>query len=221
MVTFEQQKSAGGYLVSLSKKRITYFLSLITLILASCPLTDDPLENKIGMDPRLYGVWRFQGGDGVYEEIIISPETVALDSFGTFTYGGTFSQSNGSYAINFKGDIVYAESFSAEDGILIIKYHRTPIDYKQFWLDWSKSSWPHKLVPLDPQPTGDYYGVYFLDMSGDGSRVFLACTNDQLTNSGPTETDTLEGAIAKFTIGNMNQMLDLSVGDPQTKYGDL
>jgi hypothetical protein len=58
-------------------------------------------------------------------------------------------------------------------------------------------------------------------MNEEGTRVFLACTNDQNNNHGPTETDTLAEAIAKFTPGNMNQMLDLSVGDPQDKVEDF
>jgi hypothetical protein len=189
-----------------------------SLCFASCPLEDDPLEKKTGMDPRLFGVWRFGFGDA-YEEFKIAPPGNA-SILGTFESGGYSSGEPNSIGF-FKGDIVYAESFSASAGILIVKYWRTPIDYKQVWLDWTKSVWPSKLIPLNPQPSGDYYGVYFIDMREDGRQVFLACTNDQNTNSGPTETDTLEEAMAKFTIGNMNQMLDLSVGDPQTKVEDL
>jgi hypothetical protein len=56
-------------------------------------------------------------------------------------------------------------------------------------------------------------------MNSAGTEVFLACTNDQNNGNGPTETKTLDEAIAKFTKGNMNQLLDLSVGDPQHKVG--
>ena len=50
------------------------------------------------------------------------------------------------------------------------------------------------------------------------NRVFFAQTNDQATNYGPTETKTLEEAIEKFTEANINNLLNLSVGDPQTRY---
>jgi hypothetical protein len=196
---------------------------VLSLFVLSCPLTDDPLTGSIGLNPKLYGVWRFQGGLGAYEEIIINREPHDLSSWGGFIYGAATIMDPDvppEYKINFAGDIVYAKSFSDSAGILIIKYWRTPVDYKQIWVDWSVSIWPVKLILRDPQPAGDYYGVYFLNLNEAGTRVFLACTNDQSTNSGPTETLTLEEAIAKFTQGNMNQMLDLSVGDPQTRVGD-
>jgi hypothetical protein len=203
-----------------SQRQHLFFLFCVAvpLLFVSCPLEDDPLNGKTGIDPRLFGVWRFGYGDA-YEEFKISPSGNA-SILGTFESGGFNNGATNSISA-FKGDIVYAESFSASAGILIIKYWRTPIDYKPIWLDWSQSVWPHKLIELDPQPTGEYYGVYFINMREDGRQVFLACSSDQSANSGPTETDTLEEAIAKFSVGNMNQMLDLSVGDPQTKVGDL
>lgn len=63
----------------------------------------------------------------------------------------------------------------------------------------------------------NFYGIYFLNLNKEGTQVFLACTNDQSSNYGPTGTATMEEAIAKFTRGNMNQLLDLSFGDPQHK----
>jgi hypothetical protein len=88
-------------------------------------------------------------------------------------------------------------------------------------VDWDKAVPPDHFPLREDNPIGNFYGIYFLNMNEEGTQVFLACTNDQNNNYGPTETETLEEAITKFTEGNMNQMLDLSVGDPQHKVKDL
>jgi hypothetical protein len=197
-----------------------YLLPLV-VCLVSCPLTDDPIEGSIGMNPALYGVWR-SGSGQYFEEFTVSPErTDPADttSLGVFIAPGY--EGYGPYNVaKFQGEIRYAASFSDRSGILIVEYHA---GHKQVWVDWEASdptngtTW----VLRNPQPAGNFYGIYYLDLASDGNRVFLALTNAQDDNYGPTEALTLPEAIEKFTLGNMNQLLDLSVGDPQTKYEDL
>jgi hypothetical protein len=191
-------------------------LAALSLLLAACPLADDPLEGSGGLDPRLYGVWRFDFS-GNYEEIQITRNPRNPANAGAFIYGGNIHEYLG-YRVNFAGDIVYAENFSESAGVIIIEYWP---EYKQVWINWDASEWPYDLVPRNPQPEGNFYGIYFLNMNEEGTQVFLACTNDQSNNYGPTETLTLEQAVTKFDQGNLNQMLDLSVGDPQHKVQDL
>jgi hypothetical protein len=196
------------------------FILAAGMVFVSCPLEDDPLDGGVGLDERLYGVWRFEwGARGQYEEIRITREPLNPDNLGGFVYGGNMWTDIG-FQENFAGDIVYAETFTeSEDvgigGIIIIEYWP---GHEQEWVDWDKA-WPPDYFPLrEDNPEGkNFYGIYFLNMNKEGTQVFLACTNDQNTNYGPTETATLEEAIAKFTEGNMNQLLDLSVGDPQHK----
>ena len=46
---------------------------VVFLVLAACPLEDDPLGGGAGLDERLYGVWRFEYG-AIVEEIRITRE---------------------------------------------------------------------------------------------------------------------------------------------------
>lgn len=185
------------------------------LVLAGCPLENDPLEGGGGLDPRLYGLWRFEYGQ-IIEEIRIAREPQNPGNLGSLSSGANIWTAVG-FKESFAGDIVYAENFSESAGIIIIEYWP---GHKQVWVDWSKARPPAYFPPRADNPEGNFYGVYFLNMNEEGTQVFLACTNDQSNNYGPTETETLEEAIAKFTQGNMNQMLDLSVGDPQHKVED-
>jgi hypothetical protein len=180
-----------------------FFALFVALFFTACPMEDDPNTGAgIDLDPRLVGTWRWEL-DGVYEEFKIQSNDILDGTDDTLTYSSNYF---GADAEVFAGTIVYAERFSSSAGIIIIKY-----------IPEHENSWPH--WGGDPNPPGDFYGIYYLNLSSAGTKVFLACTNDQATNYGPTETTSLEAAIAKFTQGNMNQLLDLSVGDPQHKVG--
>ena len=192
------------------------WIPLWGLVFAGCPMADDPLNDSGAaqnvLDERLYGVWEWRLNTMV-ERITVSPSGGGM---GTLSYGSNVYSA--AVTESFAGTIVYAESFSSETGIIIIEY--LP-GRKQKWIDWGKANPGQNYFPLrSDNPAGNFYGIYFINLNGGGTRVFLACTNDQSNNYGPTETETLEQAKAKFTRGNMNQLLDLSVGDPQTKVED-
>jgi hypothetical protein len=183
----------------------------------SDPLVNSGTEDPSGgtqstLDERLYGVWRWELGSTV-EEIRITPTAGKLGSLSYCSKIYTPALQE-----QFAGTIVYAQNFSSSAGIIIIEY--TP-GHKQQWVDWSKANPPTYMPLRNDQPAGNFYGIYFINLNSGGTQVFLACTNDQNNNYGPTEPTTLEQAKAKFTQGNMNQLLDLSVGDPQTKVQDL
>jgi hypothetical protein len=183
--------------------RPAFFALTLLLLCTACPMEDDPDSGAgIGLDPRLAGVWRFEFG-GDYEQFVIQSGGNTEGLGYTFTSGGNYS---GADTESFSGTIVYAERFSSSAGVIIIQY-----------LPGRKNSWPY--WGGDPVPPGDFYGIYYLNLNSAGTKVFLACTNDQNNNNGPTETADLDAAIAKFTQGNMNQLIDLSVGDPQYKAG--
>ncbi|MDR0731049.1 MAG: hypothetical protein LBF63_05215 [Treponema sp.] len=185
-------------------------------VTTSDPVTDDEPETIAAentLDERLYGVWEWKMNTMV-EQFIIKP---VEGSMGTLTYGSNVYSAT--IKESFAGTIEYAENFSSGAGIIIIQY--LP-GHKQNWVDWTKADPSNGYFPLRADnPEGNYYGIYFLNMNDEGTRVFLALTNDQNNNYGPTETGTLAAAKAKFTQGNMNQLLDLSVGDPQDKVQDL
>jgi hypothetical protein len=182
-----------------------FFALFALFFFAACPMEDDPDSGAgAGLDSRLIGTWRFELDDK-YEEIKIHVVGVLGDSDDTFIYSDTFT-GDPEKPEKFAGTIVYAERFSSSAGIIIIKY-----------LEGRKNSWP--FWGGDSNPPGDYYGIYYLNLNSAGTEVFFACTNDQNNNYGPTETETLDLAIAKFTQGNMNQLLDLETGDPQHKVG--
>jgi hypothetical protein len=204
------------------KQVLPLFAFAAALLLAACPLEDDPLGGSVGLDERLYGLWRFEYNT-IVEDIRITREPQNPGNLGALSYGANIWASVG-FKENFAGDIVYAENFSdgtgsvGRSGILIIEYWP---GHEQDWVDWNKALPPDYFPLREDNPVGkNFYGIYFINMNEEGTQVFLACTNDQSTNYGPTETATLEEAIAKFTQGNMNQLLDLSVGDPQHKVED-
>jgi hypothetical protein len=176
-------------------------------------LENDPLEGRKGLDERLYGRWRFEYGR-IVEEFSITREPRNPANLGALSCGANIWTDIG-FQENFAGDIVYAENFSQSAGIIIIEYWP---DHEQVWVDWDRAYPPDYFPPRADNPVGkNFYGIYFIKLNEAGTQVFLACTNDQANHYGPTETATLEEAIAQFTQGNMNQLLDLSVGDPQHK----
>jgi hypothetical protein len=189
---------------------------VVSLVFAGCRMESDPLVEgePYTLDERLYGVWQFKYGIYTEEYSITRSGTL-----GTLTYG---TRTSSGFKEDFAGDIVYAQNFGDSTGIIIIRYKT---GHELQWIDWSKvDNWEN--LPADPplrpdHPTGkSYYGIYFTGLNSGGTQVMLANTNDQTTNYGPTETATLEEAIEKFTQGSMNQMMDQSVGDPQTKVKD-
>ena len=98
------------------------------------------------------------------------------------------------------GSIVYVSSFNAASGIIIIKYDE---GLEQVWMDWDT------YMPLDPQPAGKYYGIYYDNLTED--TVNLSSTTDQdPENSGPTETSTLAEAIARFTEADKALWVNIS-----------
>ncbi|MDR0568678.1 MAG: hypothetical protein LBG87_05680 [Spirochaetaceae bacterium] len=200
---------------------------------AGCPIEepDEGVRRKGWLDPRLIGTWRFTF-EGSYEQCVITgtPRNTGpreghlpLGSlvFGYKGWGGAFNPDAGeNYHDQFGGDIVYAEAFrtSSDDntsaGILIIEYY-PGLENKWPW--WSEA--PENWAAQDYKNTGkNFYGIYYINLWAEGRQVFLAQSNDQKTNYGPTETRTLKEAIAKFTEENLPNMLNLDVGDPHTRY---
>jgi hypothetical protein len=203
------------------------------LLLAGCPMEAPPAigARKDWMDPRLFGVWRFTYS-GSYEECVVSEQArfSAEENggrqpygslvFGSDGWGNVFNPGVDGYSIFFGGDIVYAASFGTNQenkesaGVLILKLWP---DYPVSWRWWSEmpDGWAEQGCRY---PDRDYYGVYYLNFKGHGNQVFLAQSNEQATNYGPTETQTLEEAVAKFTEANINNLLNLDVGDPHRRY---
>jgi hypothetical protein len=136
---------------------------------------------------------------------------------GTLTFNNDWGDGAAEF---FSGDIVYAEAFRAtttEDinsGVIIIQYHA---GHELEWRHWinAPSTWAAQGYRY---PDKKFYGLYYIDLHADGNQVFIAQTNDQRNAFGPTETATLAEAKAKFTKANLPNLLDLSVGDPQTRY---
>jgi hypothetical protein len=73
--------------------------------------------------------------------------------------------------------------------------------------------------PKADQPEGNFYGIYFSDLTTIANpwtaKIFY--TSDQNNNFGPTETKTLQEAIARFTLANKDDWLSSSAGDAQNK----
>jgi hypothetical protein len=173
-------------------------LFALFLAFSACDLGGD-YEAGPGLDPRLPGTWKFEGPNGT-DQFVITATVNKSGYFGTMEWGGDWGEG---YTEHFAGDIAYAVSFTKSAGALIVEYFP---GHEQQWLYWSGE-----------QPTGKFFGVYYVRLSHDGGQVLLAATSDQANNYGPTETATLEQAKARFTEANMPDYIDLSVGDPQTK----
>jgi hypothetical protein len=187
------------------------------LLAAGCSLEEDAPEEEFpevrgSLDPRLYGLWRFAHNGAVMEEIEITGEAKGEGNLGSLTYRGIYHSAD--LGEIFAGDIVYAENFSDQAGIIIIEYWP---DHKQVWIDWDASFYPFEMVPRKPQPPGNFYGIYFLRLNEAATEALLACTSDQNNNYGPTEAASLEEAVARFTEENRDQWLNISVGDIQQK----
>jgi hypothetical protein len=179
------------------------------LSLAGCPMDDKDSGGGPGLDSKLVGTWEFLGPYGS-DRCIITDTTLA--------YYSAPSDDVSSFVEKWAGEIVYAYRFTEEAGIIIIEY--TDNDHKQQWSSWTENpagTWTETL--LNPQPKGNFYGIYYNNLSGGVTRdiVFFSNTSDIENGYGPTETETLEQAKEKFTLGNMNNYIDLTVSSPMTK----
>jgi hypothetical protein len=184
------------------------------LLLAGCPMEDDDTgEGGPGIDPKLVGAWQYNFPDyesggvqykGGYDKYTI--ETVGEDHKLIYTTDYGFGES-----IPFAGKIAYAYRFDDASGVIIIEYDK---NHKQVWYDYS--NYPD-YAPLDPQPEGNFYGVYYAKLNSAGTEVLFANTSDQTKAMGPTEAKTLNEAIEKFSLASMNQFIDLSQGNPLQK----
>jgi hypothetical protein len=180
------------------------------LSLVGCPMEDD--DNSGGgpdIDPKLVGTWQYSWPPydiypGGYEEYKIVPDGEDY----ILTYGTNYGEG---YSIQFAGKVAYTYRFTDEVGVIIIEY---TAGHKQVWNDYS--NYPD-YVPLDPQPEGNFYGIYYHHLNSTGTQVTFANTSDQEQNMGPTEEKTLDEAIERFSIYNMNQLIDLSTGNPVSK----
>jgi hypothetical protein len=172
----------------------------------------------LGLDPRLAGIWQFIFAGTIMEECTITTDTATVDgvqSLGTVEFGFGFS---GTFSDIFSGDILWAQAFDDADvlkqemyftpssgrwdvvsaGVIIIKY----------WPGHEHNMWT---------PTGNYYGLYYMNLNDEGTKVAIFHTSDQAESYGPTETTSLEEAKARFTIDDIKQWLSTAAGDPQTK----
>jgi hypothetical protein len=184
----------------------------LLLSLAGCPMEDDDSTESPDLDPKLVGKWQYSwpgyvsGGTeypGGYEEYKI--EANGEDHI--LTYGTDYGYG---YNISFAGKIVYAYRFSDAAGVIIIEY---TAEHKQQWTDYNTTGYPL----LDPQPEGNFYGIYYHDLNPAGTQVFFANTSDQKNSNGPTEEKTREKAIEKFSSANMNDLIMPSEGYPVSK----
>ena len=88
------------------------------------------------------------------------------------------------------GKIVYAAKFNDTSGIIIIEYDT---DKKQIWMNWD--TFPP--LPLDPQPAGNFYGIYYDNLTQNS---FVPSGSSNQETSGPSETETRQQAIDRFTL---------------------
>jgi hypothetical protein len=193
---------------------LTLGLVMGALLLAGCPMEDEPSRSVPGLNADLIGTWEFLGPYG-------SDRYVITDTMLTY-YSGPPNATLSNFVEKWAGEMVYADGFTEEAGIIIIEYTN---GHKQIWPDnntWHEDppeSNNYVADPLNPQPTGNFYGIYYNNLEGGavGNTVFLSNTNDQSNNNGPTETETLEQAKMKFILGNMNNLIDLEAASPMAK----
>jgi hypothetical protein len=157
-------------------------------------------ETPNALNPKLVGTWEFTSSFGTERYVITGT---------TFTYGSDYGIG---FTESFSGTIAHAESFGSGAGVIIIEYIT---GHKQQWYEYD-ADW--NAILMDPQPAGNFYGIYYVNLNGAGTQVFLANTSKLSDSSyGPTEEVTLADAKAKFTKAKINDYIDVSVGDPQTK----
>jgi hypothetical protein len=175
----------------------------------------------LGLDPRLAGVCQFILGGQALEECTITTNTTTVDgiqSLGTMEFGGPGYGGGNTFSDIFSGDILWAEAFDDED-VLKQEMFFTPASGKwdvinagviiiKYWPGHEHSMWT---------PTGNYYGLYYMNLKDDGKQVAIFHTSDQSSGYGPTETTSLATAKERFTIDNIKLWLSTAAGDPQVK----
>ena len=161
--------------VSLRVMRNIFALIIVYFLSAAlctgCQADDEYIDDG-KLKAGLIGQWKSEYSGG--EElytITANPDTLI--------YADTFMGTWG-------GKIVHVSNFSEDAGVLIIEYDA---DKKQNWVDWNNNM-------ADITPSGNFYGIYFSKLRK--TSVILANTSEA---GGPSETDTLEQAKAKFTSG--------------------
>jgi len=191
---FPVHKRGGGCIKFPRAAAAALFTALSFVVPASLLSCDEDSEGEVNLDSRLYGTWTGQYND-----------TYIIEN-GILTY-----DDGGGYGGNFSGRIQYAETFSDAAGVIIIKYLAG--EEKGDWADWSKTP------SVQLERTGDFYGIYYIELTGDGSAgstVKLQNTSNQDGTYGPTETGTLAEAIVRFTWDNKG-LYTSSEGSAQTK----
>jgi hypothetical protein len=188
---------------------LTLCLLAGALVLTGCPMEDDPAEGVPGLDSRLEGTWEFDDAGHGGERCVINGDS--------FTYGSlSGTGADAVFTETYAGTIVHAESYTNSAGVIIIEYKEGK---KQVWNSWQEVNGNYVATPIDPQPTGNFYGIYYHHLGPkDGKlEVFFANTSDQENGYGPTEAETLEAAIEKFTVENMNKYINIDMGEPVHK----
>jgi hypothetical protein len=108
--------------------------------------------------------------------------------------GTTLRYEGSGSGFNFTGAIRHVQKFDADSGVIIIEYTDPPT---------------HDELP------GAFFGIYYWGLNP--ARVYLANTSELDNNYAPSETATLEAAIAKFTQANKPKFVMESVVKPQKK----
>jgi hypothetical protein len=185
------------------------FLVLGALAFVGCQMEGDDDEGGIGLDSRLQGTWEFDDAGRGGERYVIDGTS--------FTYGSlSGTGENVDYTEVYAGTIVHVERYTNTAGVIIIEYTE---EHKQEWYFYDEANGWAK-TKLDPQPTGNFYGIYYSSLKArdDGTlEVKFSNTSDSANNYGPTEAETLEAAIKKFTVENMNKLMNIDLGEPVHK----
>jgi hypothetical protein len=183
------------------------FFVISALSFVGC--SDDASGGGEGLDPRLVGTWQLDYTGGA-ERYVITADTLK--------YGNVY---DGTFITSYEGTIRYAEEFTTGNGVIIIEYNA---GHKQVWSDgnWvedpaGSGNWVSG--KLDPQPAGNFFGIYYNGLTGGavGATVELSGTSDIANYYGPTETTTRALARAKFTEANQPLYMSLGATTPQTK----
>ncbi|MDR2053173.1 MAG: hypothetical protein LBP80_07150 [Treponema sp.] len=194
-----------------TKGLVALFVALSALAFMGCPMEDDSSDGGLGLDSRLKGTWEFDDAGQGGERYVIDGTSFAYGSLSGTGADAVFTK-------NWAGTIVHAERYTNSAGIIIIEYAKESKQEWSAWTDQGNNNWVS--TPIDPQPAGDFYGIYYhsLKTRDDGElEVKFANTSDMANNYGPTEAETLEAAIEKFTIENMTKFMDIDAGEPVHK----
>ncbi|MDR3334097.1 MAG: hypothetical protein LBT13_04295 [Treponema sp.] len=208
------QGASTEYAAQIFSRFFVVFLVMGALSFTGCPMDDDSSEGSVGLDPNLIGTWEMNGPYGGDRYIFTGTQ---------LTYGSLSANTANPITYNeiWSGYIRYSEEFSSAThaGVIIIEY--IP-GHKQEWSDgnWvqdENGTWVSG--KLDPQPEGNFYGIYYTGLEGGdvGHTIYLSNTTLQDGTYGPTETETLDEAKARFTEEHMPDYISLTGTTPQTK----